>query len=57
MIIDLIIVALTVLIYIPLAGILLYVWWKNGKGELAVVIARRIYLTVSAFLFILLFII
>lgn len=57
MIIDLIIVALTVLIYIPLAGILLYVWWKNGKGERAVVIARRIYLTVSAFLFILLFII
>lgn len=57
MIIDLIIVALTVLIYIPLAGILLYVWWKHGKGERAVVIARRVYLTVSALLFILLFII
>ena len=51
MVIDVIIFLLTVLIYIPLASILLYVWWKYGKDEPAVKLARRVYLLGSAVLF------
>lgn len=34
----------TLVIYLPLAGVLLYVWWKHGKDEKAVVYARIIFL-------------
>lgn len=39
-------------IYIPLAGVLLYVWWKHGKDEPAVKTARVIFLIGSFGLFI-----
>jgi hypothetical protein len=39
-------------IYIPLAGILLYVWWKHGKDDSAVMLARIIFLFGSFGLFI-----
>ena len=38
---------LTLVVYIPLASILLYVWWKYGKGEVGVSIARTIFLAGS----------
>lgn len=40
----LIIFGLTMLMYIPLAGLLLFVWWKHGKGEKGVVFACSIFL-------------
>ena len=46
-----IIIFLTLVIYIPLAGILLYVWWKYGKGEMGVRIARVVFLLGSFGLF------
>ena len=55
--IELIIFLLTVLIYLPIAGILLYVWWKHGKYEPAVKIARLVYISGSILLFIFLIII
>lgn len=48
---QIIIVLITMLIYIPLAGILLYVWWKHGKDEGGVAIARIIFLLGSVTLF------
>ena len=49
--IPLIIFVLTLVIYLPLAGVLLYVWWKYGKGEVWVSIARVTFL-VGSFLLI-----
>ncbi len=54
MIAGFLIFALTLATFLPLAGILLYVWWKFGKGELGVSIARTIFLAGSAFLLFLL---
>ncbi len=48
----LIILLTTLVIYIPLAGILLYVWWKFGKNEKGVTIVRLVFLLGSALLFI-----
>ncbi len=48
----LIILFTTLVIYIPLAGILLYVWWKFGKNEKGVQIARLFFLFGSVLLFI-----
>jgi TRAP-type C4-dicarboxylate transport system permease large subunit len=48
---SIIILFVTIAIYIPLAGVLLYVWWKHGKGEVGVTIARAIFLLGSVFLF------
>lgn len=45
--IALIIFLLALITYIPLAVILLYVWWKYGKGEPGVMIARTIFLVGS----------
>jgi hypothetical protein len=41
----------TVAIYIPLAGVLLYVWWKHGKDEKGITIARIVFLVGSLLLF------
>ncbi len=41
---------LTLVTYIPLAVALLYVWWKYGKGETGVPIARTIFVSGSALL-------
>ncbi len=41
---------LALVAYTPLAVLLLYVWWKYGKGEPGVSIARSIFLTGSALL-------
>lgn len=35
---------LTLVVYVPLAIVLLYIWWKYGKGETGVTIARSIFL-------------
>lgn len=35
---------LALVAYIPLATVLLYVWWKYGKGEIGVSIARSVFL-------------
>lgn len=48
---PILILFITLAIYIPIAGILLYVWWKHGKGEKGVMIARGIFLAGSLFLF------
>lgn len=42
---------LAIALYIPLGGALLYVWWKHGKGEKGVMIARIIFLLGSVTLF------
>jgi hypothetical protein len=42
----------SLIIYIPLAGALLYVWWKHGKDDTAVAKARIIFLIGSLGLFI-----
>lgn len=44
---TLIIFILTLVTYLPLAGVLLYVWWKYGKGEVGVSIARTVFLAGS----------
>jgi heme/copper-type cytochrome/quinol oxidase subunit 2 len=49
--IAIIILFLTLVIYVPLAGILLYVWWKYGKGEIGVKLARSVFLLGSFVLF------
>lgn len=41
----------TLLAYVPLASALLYIWWKYGKGERGVRIARTLFLIGSAVLF------
>lgn len=41
----------TIAVYIPLSGVLLYVWWKHGKGEAGVTIARSVFLVGSLLLF------
>jgi len=46
-----IIFSIAMVIYLPLAGSLLYVWWKYSKGEIKVSIARIIFLFGSLFLF------
>lgn len=42
----------SVIVYVPLAGVLLYVWWKHGKDEQAVTVARSVFLLGSLGLFI-----
>jgi predicted membrane protein len=49
--ISLAIVIVTVLVYIPLAAILLYVWTKHGRGEPKVILARTIFLIGSFMVF------
>ena len=41
---GLLIFILTLVAYVPLAIVLLYVWWKYGKGEIGVSIARTVFL-------------
>lgn len=41
---GLIIFLITLIAYIPLASVLLYVWWKYGKDEPGVAIARKVFL-------------
>lgn len=43
----LIIFFLTLITYIPLSTVLLYVWWKYGGNEIGVSIARGIFLAGS----------
>ena len=33
--------------YLPLAGVLFYIWWKYGKGEVGVSVARTIFIAGS----------
>ncbi len=47
----LIIFLVSLAVYVPLASVLLYVWWKHGKDEPAVGKARIIFLVVSFSLF------
>ena len=47
MIPGLLILSLTLIAYIPLAIVLLYVWWKYGKGEKGVSIARAVFIAGS----------
>lgn len=47
----LIIFVFTLIAYVPLAAALLYIWWKYGKNEKGVKIARAVFLTGSALLF------
>lgn len=44
---SLIIFLLTLVVYIPLSAVLLYVWWKYGKEEAGVSIARAVFLAGS----------
>lgn len=46
----LLIFMLSLVAYIPLACVLLYVWWKYGKGEFGVSLARAVFLAGSLFL-------
>lgn len=41
----------TVAVYVPLSVALFYVWWKHGKDEKGVTIARFVYSMGSLFLF------
>lgn len=50
MIAGLLIFLLTLVTFLPLAGVLLYVWWKYGKGEIGVSIARTVFLAGSLLL-------
>lgn len=49
--ISVILFLITLLIYIPMAGILLYVWYKFGKEDGGVRVSRMVYLTGSLFVF------
>ena len=49
--IDLIIFLIAFILFLPLAGALLYVWWKYGKGDSGVAIARGIFLIGAVILF------
>ncbi len=42
----------SLVIYMPLAGVLLYVWWKHGKDDSKVALARFVFLAGSFGLFI-----
>jgi hypothetical protein len=42
---------ITFAVYLPLAGSLVYVWWKHGAGETKVAIARIVFLLGSLGLF------
>lgn len=44
---GLVILLLTLVAYIPLSAVLLYVWWKYGRSEPAVSTARIVFLTGS----------
>ncbi|MCX6757050.1 MAG: hypothetical protein NTW35_02795 [Candidatus Nomurabacteria bacterium] len=55
--IPIIILVITLIVYLPLAISLLYVWWRFGKGEIKVAIARAIFLLGSISLFCLMIII
>lgn len=41
----------TLIIYVPLSVMLLYVWWKYGKHEPVVSLARTVFLLGSLALF------
>lgn len=45
---NLIIFILTLITYIPLSTVLLYVWWKYGRNERGVILARMVFLAGSA---------
>jgi len=49
--VQVILFATAILVYLPLAGLLLYVWNKHGKGERKVQIARIIFLCGSMSIF------
>ncbi len=49
--IPFIIIFITLAIYIPLSGALLYVWWKYGRHEIGVSLARVVFLVGSLILF------
>ncbi|MBP6948529.1 MAG: hypothetical protein KBB50_00440 [Candidatus Pacebacteria bacterium] len=49
--ISIIIFCITIAFYLSTSGVLLYVWWKYGKDEKGVALARVVYLTGSLFLF------
>jgi heme/copper-type cytochrome/quinol oxidase subunit 2 len=49
--VDSIIFLTTLVITLVLAGALLYVWWKYGKEEKGVALARVVYLTGLLLLF------
>jgi hypothetical protein len=44
---TLIIFILTLVTYIPLSIVLLYVWWKYGRNETGVSVARAVFLAGS----------
>lgn len=46
----LLIFMLTLIVYIPLAAVLLFIWWKYGKDEQGVKLARIVFLSGSALL-------
>jgi len=46
-----VILIITLAVYIPLAGSLLYVWWKYGNNEIKVSFARMVFLLGSFALF------
>ncbi len=50
--IGVIIFIVTIVLYLPMAGVLLYVWWKHGKDEPAVAQARIMFLLGSVGLFV-----
>lgn len=41
----------TLAVYIPLSCVLFYVWWKHGKDEKGVMVARIVYIIGSIVLF------
>jgi hypothetical protein len=49
--VDLIIFLITFVLFLPLAGALLYVWWKYGKEEKFVAVARIVFLVGAVLLF------
>lgn len=49
--IPIIIFITTIVVFVPLAGALLYVWWKYGKNEKGIAIARLVFVTGTVFLF------
>lgn len=44
---TLLIFIFAIMAYLPLAGVLFYIWWKYGKGEVGVSIARTIFIVGS----------
>lgn len=43
-------VIVALVVYVPLAAALLYTWWRYGKGDRAVSVARAIFLIGSVLL-------